>query len=149
MIVFIFRLIFFTINTLSNLISRVILTACAQLLVLFIQAFRVPGQAAHGALQQIGDAIKACFETILELIWEIISSIISSIFDAVIEAIMGSVSVTGSGIGSLVEKTRTSFDDLLKDLPELGQEFSEMVSTLVIDLLNNYKDAFGYVTENA
>nr|POF12097.1 hypothetical protein CFP56_08861 [Quercus suber] len=52
-------------------------------------------------------------------------------------------------IGVLVEKTRTSFEGFLNDFPEIMENFTKMVSTVVTDLWNNYKDALGYVTENA
>ncbi|EEF31287.1 conserved hypothetical protein [Ricinus communis] len=149
MIIFLVKLICFAINTASNLVSRLIFRVTAYLLVLIIQGLRLPGEAAHGALQQIAEAIKTCFEYIMELVMEMISSIISSSFDLLIEAVTGSASFTGSAIGGLVEKARTSFDGLLTDLPELAEEFSGMVSTAVTDLWDNYKDALRYITENA
>lgn len=142
-------MIFFAVNAISNLVSRLIFTVTAYVLVLIIQAFKVPGEAAHGALQQIAEAIKGCFEYLLEMIMEAISSLISSCFDLLTEVVTGSAAVTGSAVGGLVEKARNSFDGLLKDLPELANDFYEMVSTLISDLWNNYKEAVGYVTENA
>lgn len=149
MAVFLLKLIFFAVNALSYLVSRLIFTVTAYLVVLIIQAFKVPGQAAQGALEQVAEAIKGCFEYFLALVMEAISSLISTAFDLLIEAVTGSASVTGSAIGGLVEKTRTSLDELLKDLPDLVDGFSEMISTMLTDLWNNYKDAVGYVTEKA
>ena len=103
----------------------------------------------QGVLEQVGEAIKGCLEYFLELLIEVIKTIISSVFDALINGVTGSAAVTGSAIGGLVEKTRTSFEGLLNDFPEIMEGFSEMISTVVTDLWNNYKDALGYVTENA
>lgn len=45
------------------------------------------------------------------------------------------------------EKTRSWLDGLLTDFPEVFDGFSEIISTMVTDLWNIYKDALGY--ENA
>ncbi|KAJ0051605.1 hypothetical protein Pint_01489 [Pistacia integerrima] len=54
-----------------------------------------------------------------------------------------------SGIGDLVGKTKGSLDGLLESFPEVIEEVAEMISTIVTDLLKNYADALGYLTENA
>lgn len=148
MMVFILKFIFLAIITLSNLISKLLFTSIANLLVL-IQAFKVPGEALQGGLEQVGEALKGCLEYFLELLIEVIMTIISTVFDVLINGATSSAAVTGSAIGGLVEKTRTSFEGLLNDFPEIMENFTEMVSTVVTDLWNNYKDALGYVTENA
>lgn len=45
------------------------------------------------------------------------------------------------------EKTKTWLDGLLTDFPEVFYGLSEIISTMVTDLWNIYKDALGY--ENA
>jgi phage-related protein len=149
MVVFLLKIIFLTISTLSNLVTRVCFTAVASLLVLFIYGFKVPGEAAQGILQQVGEAIKGCLEYILELLIEAIKSLISSVFDALIAGVTGSAAAAGSAAGDLVEKTRTSLQGLLEDLPEVAAGFSEMISTIVSDLWNNFNDALAYVTGNS
>jgi phage-related protein len=149
MVIFLLKFIFLAITTLSNLISRLFFTTVANLLVLVIYGFRVPGEAMQGVLEQVGEAIKGCLEYVLELVVEVVKYFISSFFDALIAAVTGSAAAAGSAAGDLVEKTRTSLEGLLKDLPEVMEGFLEMVSTIVSDLWNNYKDALGYVTENA
>ncbi|EOX93812.1 hypothetical protein QQP08_003508 [Theobroma cacao] len=143
------KVLFCIVSTISNLVTRLMFSATAYLLVLLIHAFKVPGEALQGALEQLAEAIKACFEYLLELIIELTSSLISSGFDLFIEAVTSSASVSGAAFGTLVEKTRTSLDELLTDIPEIAEGFSEMISTVVADLWNNYKNALGYVTENA
>ncbi|XVF21325.1 hypothetical protein REPUB_Repub12eG0081300 [Reevesia pubescens] len=143
------NLIFFVVSTLSNLVTRLIFSATAYIVVLLIHAFKVPGEALQGALEQLAEAIKACFEYFLEMIIELTGSLISSVFDLFIEAVTSSAAISGEAFGTLVEKTRTSLEELLTDLPDIAEGFSEMISTVVTDLWNNCKDALGYVTENA
>ncbi|XVF81244.1 hypothetical protein PTKIN_Ptkin15bG0140100 [Pterospermum kingtungense] len=143
------KFLFFVISTLSNLITRLIFSATAYIIVLLIHAFKVPGEALQGALEQLAEAIKSCFEYFLEQIIELTGSIISSVFDLFIEAVTSSASVSAAAFATLVEKTRTSLAELLTGLPEIAEGFSEMVSNMVTDLWNNYKYALEYVTENA
>ncbi|KAK2662732.1 hypothetical protein Ddye_001306 [Dipteronia dyeriana] len=148
MIVFILNFIFCIITALSTLITRLIFSTTAYLLVLIIQAFKVPGEAIHGALEQLGDSIKACFESLLQVLMEAIGSMISYGFDLLKEAVTESIVVTGSTMGGLAEITRNSLDEVIKSLPEIFNGFSEMLSTIVKDLWDNYIDALGYVTQN-
>ncbi|KAL5794747.1 hypothetical protein ACOSP7_003341 [Xanthoceras sorbifolium] len=138
----------------SSLLSKSIelcwfVPVTAYLLVLIIQAFKVPGEAIHGALDQLGDIIKACFEYFLEVLMEAIGSIISSGLDLLKEAVIESVTATGSTMGSLAEKSRDSLDVVMKSLPDILDGLWEMVSTIFKDLWDNYMDALGYVTQNA
>ncbi|CAL1361679.1 unnamed protein product [Linum trigynum] len=149
MIVLLVRLIFFTISAVSNLISRAIFSATAHFVVLIIQGLRVPGQAAQTGLGHIGEGLKSVLDYIFQLVWEAATSAVSAAFDAVLEAIVGSLTTTGSAVGGLVEQTRNSLEGLLKDLPELGQEVSDLLTTLLSDAWGNYKDALGYVAEHA
>lgn len=77
-----------------------------------------------------------------------ISALISTMFDYLKEGVTGSASVATSAIGGLIEKTKNSLDRLT-DFPEVFEGASEMVSEMVMDLWNNFKDALGYITENA
>ncbi|XP_022771541.1 uncharacterized protein LOC111314434 isoform X2 [Durio zibethinus] len=77
-------------------------------------------------------------------------SLLSCVIDPCFqEAVTSFVSASGEAFGTLVEKTRTSLEELLTDIPEIVEGFAEMISTVVIDLWNNTKYALGYVTENA
>ncbi|XWS31230.1 hypothetical protein CRYUN_Cryun23aG0059700 [Craigia yunnanensis] len=149
MLALLLKLLFCIVSTLSNLVTRLIFSATAYFLVLLIQTLKVPGEALQGTLEQLVEAIKACFEYFLELIIQLISSLISSGFDLFIQAVTWSASVSAEVLGTLVEKTRTSLEELLTDIPEIAEGFSEMISTVVTDLWNNYKYALGNVTENA
>lgn len=79
---------------------------------------------------------------------EAISTLISTFFDYLIESVTGSSAVTTSTIGDLLEKTKTSLD-ALTDFKEVFEGLPEMIFNMVMDLWNNYKDALGYVAENA
>ncbi|GFZ01863.1 hypothetical protein Acr_15g0004720 [Actinidia rufa] len=150
MVLFLLNIIFLALGTLSNLVFRIIFNVTTYMLVLVIQSFKVPGEVAKGALEQVADVIKLCVEYLVEFAWEAISSLLSALFDLVKEGVFGSVVATGSAIGGLLEHMRNSMDGFLKELiPEVLEGFSEMISTIVTDFWNNYKEAVGYVTENA
>ncbi|XP_034916017.1 uncharacterized protein [Populus alba] len=145
-----FRFIFLAITALSSLVSRLIFSATAHLLVLIIQGCRLPGQAVQGGLQVIADVIRACFEYVLQFIVEKICSSTAAAVDLLIEGISGSAALTGSALGGLVEKTRASLDGILENsLSQLAEDFRQMISTIMTDLWSNYKDAVGYFTQNA
>lgn len=149
MIVLLLNIIFFVISVISFVITRLVFTVGACIVVLVIQAFRVPGVAVQSVLEQFAGFIRGCFQFIFELAMEIIWSVMSSVFEQVKEAALGSASFTGSAIGGLVEQTKGAFDGLFTDFPEIGDGLKEMAMTVVKDLWNNYRDAIGYVTENA
>ncbi|CAN0899175.1 hypothetical protein LINGRAHAP2_LOCUS20120 [Linum grandiflorum] len=148
MIVLLVRLIFFAISTASNLISRLIFNTTAYFLVLIIQGLRVPGQAVQTGLEQIGEALKSVIDYIFNLILEAMTSAVSSAIEAVFEAIVGSFTSTGSAVGGLIDNTRNSLEGMLKDLPELGQELSDLITKMLSDAFDNYLGALGYVAEN-
>lgn len=146
MVLFLLKIIFLALTTVSNLISRVIFNVAAGLVLLLIQGLKVPGEAAKGAMEQF----KSSAEYLVEFVLEIISTVISSLFDLVKDGVLGSLSATGSAIGGLLEQTRDSMESLVKEVvSEVLEGFSEMVSTIVADLWNNYKAAVGYVAKNA
>lgn len=150
MVFFLVRFIFLAITALSSLVSRLIFSTTAYLLVLIIQGCRLPGQAVQGGLQLIADAIRACFEYVLQFIVGEISSSATAALDLLIKGISGSAVLTGSALGGLVEKTRASLDGVLENsLSQLAEDFRQMISTIMTDLWSNYKDAVGYFTENA
>ncbi|KAL3531070.1 hypothetical protein ACH5RR_010392 [Cinchona calisaya] len=144
MVLFLFNLVFLALSTMLNIISRLIFQGTAHFIVLTIQAFKLPGQAVQGLLEKLGDVIKACLEYLVELVIEAISTLISSLFDLVKDGVSGSATAAGSAIGGLA----TLIDGLVKDLPEVLQGFSEMITTVATDLWDNYKDALGYINEN-
>ncbi|XP_008235437.1 PREDICTED: uncharacterized protein LOC103334274 [Prunus mume] len=148
MVVFLFKLIFFALSFVSSLVLGLIFSATARVLVLLIHGFRAPGLAIHGTLQQVTEVTRSCSEYFVGLVLEAISALVSAFFDYLKQSVTGSAGVTTSAIGDLMEKTKTSLellDGLLTDFPEV----SEMIFTMVADLWNNCRDAFGYVAENA
>ncbi|KAM1137462.1 hypothetical protein FF1_035420 [Malus domestica] len=152
MVVFLLKLIFFALSFISNLVTRLIFSATAHILVLLIQGFRTPGQAIHGTLQLVTEVIKSCSEYFAGLVMEAISATISTFFDFLKGSVTGFAGITTSAIVGLVEKTKTSLesvDGLLTDYPEVSKGFSEMVYRIVNNTWNDFKDAFEYVTENA
>ncbi|KAI3801169.1 hypothetical protein L1987_29272 [Smallanthus sonchifolius] len=143
------NLIFSTITMASNLLSRLLFTVTAHLLVFAIQGLKVPGEALQTAMEQFGGFIRSCVEYLLEVILEVISEIIGLVFDLVKESVFGSAAATGAAAGVLVEKMRSAFGGLTEEIPAVVEGAVEMVTTMVADLWNNYMDAQSYVTENA
>lgn len=143
------KLVFYTISTITNLISRLIFSTTAFFLVVLIQAFKVPGGATRGIIEQAAEAIKSVSEYVLGLIIDVISTIISFIFDTIKDVIIESIVSGSSAVADLVDQTKTSLEGLLNDVPEIIEGFSEMVTTMVSDLWNNCMEALGYVQENA
>ncbi|KAM1106979.1 hypothetical protein ACFX2B_003752 [Malus domestica] len=134
--------------------SRMLESRCIVLtfLMSMLIGLKAPGQGVHGMLQLVTEVIRSCSEYFVGLVMEAISAIISTFFDFLKGSVKGSAGVTTSAVVDLVEKTKTtleSLDGLLTDYPEISEGFFEMVYSIVNDMWNNYKDAFGYVTENA
>ncbi|KAK9726616.1 hypothetical protein RND81_05G227100 [Saponaria officinalis] len=112
-------------------------------------AFKAQGEATKGVLEQIGNIIRSILEYVFELIIDLITTLISTIFDKIKDGLVESIVSGASTAGDLLDQTKTSLEDLLKDVPEIIQGFSEMLVTLVTDLWNNYFEAIDYVKENA
>lgn len=149
MLVLLLKPITFIVVTLCSLLTRLIFNTIAYTFVLLIQGLKSSGEGSLGIFQQVAEIIRACFEFILQLLIDSIISIMSSMFDVVKDTITGSVSATGSIGAELAEKLKSSFEESLKQVPELFEEVLEMMSNMVTEMWNNYKEAVGYVTENA
>lgn len=149
MVHFLINSIFSTVTAIANLLSRSILTVTAYLLVLVIQVSKVSGGAIKTLLEQLCDALKSFAEYFFVNLVEVVSNITSTLFDLVKEGISDSVDAIGSAIAVLVEQTGNSVVLLLKCLAQVLEGFAGMVSTILMDLWNNVKDAAGYVTKNA
>ncbi|KMT05557.1 hypothetical protein BVRB_7g168040 [Beta vulgaris subsp. vulgaris] len=142
-------LVFSLISTVSNIITKVIFSTTAYFLVLIIQGLKVPGEATKGILEQAAETFRSVLEFVFGLIIELISTIISKVFDAIKDGIIESITSGSSAVGDIIEQTKTSFEGLLNDVPEITLGFSEMIFTLISDLWNNCMEALGYVQENA
>ena len=145
MLVLLLKIVTFFVVNVWSLLTRLIFNTIAYAIVFLIQGLKAPGEGLHGIFQQVAEVIRACLEFMLEQIAESINYLISKVFDILKDSITGSVAVTGSVAGGLAEKLQES----LKQVPELLQELADMISNMVTELWNNYKDAVGYVAENA
>lgn len=131
MVVLLLKIIFFSLSALSNIVLHIIFNVIAHLFVLIIQAFRVPGRAMEGALEQVRSLIGACLDYFLELVVEVIKSLCFAFLDHLKESISSSAVATGSAISN----------GLLEDFPELLEGLSDTIFTLLIDFWNNYIEA--------
>uniref|UniRef100_A0A803KQ48 Uncharacterized protein n=1 Tax=Chenopodium quinoa TaxID=63459 RepID=A0A803KQ48_CHEQI len=143
------KLIFLIINTFCNIITKVLFSTTAYFVVLIIHALKVPGDATKGILEQAADAFRSVLESVFGFIIEVIITIISTIFDKIKDGIIESIVSGSSAIGEMIDQTKNSFEGLLNDVPEIIQGFSEMIVTMITDLLNNSMEALGIVQENA
>lgn len=148
-LVFLLKIIFFVVTTISNLVSRIIFATTAYLLVLLIHKLRVPGEAVHEVLEQVVEAIRGFTGYLFELIAEATKTVVSNSFDLLKGSVTESAGATSSAIWGLLEKTRASLDEKLKHVPEVLEGFAEMVSSVVAGLWNSCREALTYVTENA
>ncbi|GKV34037.1 hypothetical protein SLEP1_g42462 [Rubroshorea leprosula] len=148
MIVLFFDAIFFLFTTLSTILARLFVFSI-YLFVQAIQVFKVPGETIQAGLEQVAEFIKTCFEFVFGIIIEIISAIVSALLDNVKEAIKGSAAEMVSKVVDLMENTRNSLDGLLKDLPEIGESFLQMIQTVIETLWDGYKDSVKYLIGSA
>ncbi|KAF3435924.1 hypothetical protein FNV43_RR23016 [Rhamnella rubrinervis] len=148
-VVFLLKIIFFVLTTISNLVARLIFTTTAYLVVLLIHKFKVSGEAVHGALGQVAEMIRAFSEYLMELVMEAMKTIIYSSYDLLKGGVMVSAAAASLAIWDLLEKTRASLDEKLKEFPEALEGFAEMVSTVAVNLWNSCMGALGYVRDNA
>ncbi|KAL6340133.1 hypothetical protein AAG906_038968 [Vitis piasezkii] len=149
MAVLLLKFIFLTFNTLFNLISRTILLGTAHLLVLLIQALKIPGEALHIALEQAAETFKGYLNHFLEkIVYEVLISVISTGFGVVKQAVFESGGFTRELVAGLVEKMSTWIGKMMEDVPEILEGLRELISTIVTDFWKNYVEAIVYVKEN-
>lgn len=144
------KLIFTTFTTLFNLISRIIFLGTARVLVLAIQALRVPGEALHVWLEQGAETMKEYLKYFLEqIVYQAVGYLISNGFGLVKQAVWESGGFSKELMAGLVEKMGTWVGKIMEDVPEMFEGFRELISAIVTDLWNNYVEAILYVKENA
>ncbi|KAG8387254.1 hypothetical protein BUALT_Bualt02G0002300 [Buddleja alternifolia] len=148
MAVILLKLIFSIITTFSNVITWLIFTGTAKVLVQAIQVLKVPGEGGQRVLEQVRNVTKTCLDYLMELIIAAISTLFSSLFDLLKEGVLNSSSGLVAALTGLVEILKTSLSNVVEDIPKVLDVFIEMVGKIVGDFLNNCNDAIGYVREN-
>ncbi|EYU39225.1 hypothetical protein MIMGU_mgv1a026702mg [Erythranthe guttata] len=148
MAVVLLKIVFFVFSGLWNLITRLVFTGGAHVLVKMIQALKVPGEGSQRVIEQIKSMVKTFLKYSLEFVLKVIGNILSSLFDVFKEGVSSSSTGLANAVSGLVEKSRTSFDDAVKEIPELVNAFSEMVAKIVADLWKNGNDALAFITEH-
>ncbi|CAI9107357.1 OLC1v1006688C1 [Oldenlandia corymbosa var. corymbosa] len=149
MVIFFLNLVLWAITTLLNIITWLIFNTAAHLLVLAIRGCKIPGQAIQGALEQLGNVIRTCLVYLLELSMNSMMAFVSSLFDAMKQGITDSATGAGSALGSLMEEMRGSLENLIKEIaPQVIEGFTDLITNVVVNLWNSYKEAVAYVLEN-
>lgn len=118
------------------------------MLVQMIQALKVPGEGSQQVLEQVKNLIRACLEYLMGVIIKVVTSVFSSLFDLVKEGVVSSSSGLAGALTELVEKSKTSLEDVVQQVPEMLDAFLEMVGNITADLWNNGNNAVSYVAEN-
>ncbi|GFP93511.1 hypothetical protein PHJA_001495500 [Phtheirospermum japonicum] len=148
MVVILLKLVLFVLSMLSNVLAQLVFTIMAQIVVHLIQALKVSGDASQHFIEQVKNVIRSCLEYLLDVVIEMITTLLSSLFDIVKEGVLTSSSGLAGVVAGLVEKSKTSLDNFLQDVPEVLEALIDMVGKIVTDLWNNCNDAVSYVTEN-
>ncbi|KAL8500964.1 hypothetical protein ACS0TY_020521 [Phlomoides rotata] len=148
MAVVLLKLVFSTLSALSNMITRLIFTTAAHVVVQMIQALKIPCKNSQRVLDQVKDMMRTCLEYLLDLIIKAITTVLSSLFDLVKEGVLNSSYGLVAAVTGLVVMSKTSLDDAVKDVPEVLEAFTDMVGKIVADLWNNCNDALAYVKDN-
>ncbi|KAH7670465.1 hypothetical protein IHE45_10G028800 [Dioscorea alata] len=149
MALFLLRLFFWGLGTIASIASLIILKTTAVLIVLFIHLFKLPSMALNNLLDQFAILVRSGVEYLIGLLLNSVWSLISGSFDLITGTAADSVSHTSSVLMELMEDTRGALDDLAEIFPEIFSSASEMVGSVIINLWSYYKDAVGYVMENA
>ncbi|CAA7023726.1 unnamed protein product [Microthlaspi erraticum] len=139
------NLIFSTVCLLSNSISYVIFHVAACSFVLFVQTFKIPGEAIQALIKLVRDTAESCLPKLCKFAVDVISEVSTILFGMAKGRVMrlsDSISMT---IGDVREKGMPWFDLFLKEWPKVFEGFNETVSTVVSGLWNNYKAALYYV----
>ncbi|KAL9239152.1 hypothetical protein vseg_013500 [Gypsophila vaccaria] len=143
------NLVFHTLNTIINVITKVILSTTTYFLVVMLQALKVPGEATKGILDQVAGLIRSMVVYIFEVTINMINTLIVTVIEKISDGIVGTIVLGVSATGYMIDQTKSSLEALLKDVPRIIQGFAEMIFTLVCDLWNNYFEAVEYVKKNA
>lgn len=139
------NLIFSTISLLCNSISYVIFQFAACTFVLFVQTFKIPGEAINALIKLVRDTAESCVPKLFKLVVDIINEVVTILFGLAKERVMrisDSISLT---ICDVKEKGMPWFDQFLKEWPKVFEGFIDMLSTVASGLWNNYKGALYYV----
>ncbi|KAL0436194.1 UNVERIFIED_CONTAM: hypothetical protein Sradi_0327300 [Sesamum radiatum] len=148
MAVVLLKLVFLVMSTLSNLLTRLIFNAAAHVLVQMIQALKVPGEGSQRLLDHFRNMITTLLQYLSNLIVQAISKAFSSLFNVVKEGVLSSSSGLAATVAGLLEKSKTSLNDVVEDVPEVLEAFRQMVAKIVTDFWKNCNDAVAYVTQN-
>ncbi|KAL2239236.1 UNVERIFIED_CONTAM: hypothetical protein Sindi_0564800 [Sesamum indicum] len=148
MAVVLLKLVFLVLSMLSNLLTRLIFNAAAHVLVQMIQALKVPGEGSQRLLDHFRNLITTVLKYLSNLIIQAISNAFSSLFNVVKEGILSSSSGLAGTAAELVDKSKTSLNDMVEDIPEVLEAFRQMVAKIVTDFWNNSNNAVAYVTQN-
>ncbi|OVA05641.1 hypothetical protein BVC80_7953g5 [Macleaya cordata] len=143
------KILFYAVSSFINIISLIIFSGAARLLVLVIHGLKIPGEGVHNLLEIVANFVKSLFEYLFEFLMEMISNLVSTVLDLVKDAVFGSISSAGGSIMELIEKTKTALEGLSsEDFSSVVEGFSDMIWSVVTGLWENYKGALGYVKEN-
>ncbi|CAN7048860.1 hypothetical protein BRARA_G00564 [Brassica rapa] len=139
------NLIFSTVTFLCNSISYVIFHVAACSFCLFVQTFKIPGEAIYALIKLVRDTSESCFLKLCKLGVDVISEMFTTLFDLAKGRAMKISDLILLTIGNVSEKGMPWLNQFLEEWPKVFDGFVEMVLTVVSGLWNNYKDSLYYV----
>jgi len=139
------NLIFLTISLLSSSISYVIFHVAACSFVLFVQTFKIPGEAINALIKLVRDTAESFVPKLCKVVVDVITEVFTILFDLAKGRVIRISDSISLNIGDVREKGMPWFDQFLKEWPKVFEGFIDMLSTMVSGLWNNYKGALYYV----
>ncbi|WOL14427.1 hypothetical protein Cni_G23207 [Canna indica] len=143
------QFIFWVIGSLLSLLCFIVFRGVALLLVALIQLLKLPRQVSAGAIDFFSEVLRSILEYALDMIKNVTLAAVSGFFEALKSAATGSIQLSSAAAAELVERTRSGLGELSEMLPKVVEAAAEMVVKAVDGLWNSYKDAVGYIMENA
>ncbi|XP_038899505.1 uncharacterized protein LOC120086784 [Benincasa hispida] len=111
-------------NPLSTLVICLFLKAPPYIIISFLKAIQLSGEACLSAFQSLAEALKCIFVSTIEMGLGILSSLVMAVLDVV----FGSLVESGSAFGGLLENAKASWEGaLLEQVREIIGSLCELI----------------------
>jgi phage-related protein len=123
----------------------VVFRGTATLIIALLKLLSTPGNAAGGLIDNLRSIFSAIGEFVFDLIWDIISSVISGFFEFVGNAITGFGDLMMEAVMELLKLSKEGSEELFGLVQEIFGGLSEIISKLVVSILDNCQEAIGSI----
>jgi hypothetical protein len=144
----IIKLIVFCVTSLIDLATFVVFRGVATLFIGLLKLLSIPGNAAGGLIDNLRSIVSAIGEFVFDLILDIISSFTSGFFKFVGNAITGFGELMLEAAMELLKLSKEGSEELFGLIQELFRALSEIISKLVVSILDNCQEALGSIFQN-